>query len=61
MNMKKHKVSAILFYIASVFFFISAIVGYSNDNSMATVWLCLGVSMLCLGSVHFSKKDKEKK
>lgn len=58
--MKKDKIIAVLYYFASVCFFIVAIRGYANDNSITTVWLCLGAAMLCLGSASVSKFKKGK-
>ena len=64
--MKKHKeykVSSTLFYLASVLFYISAIIIFvgGNHNSMAVVWLCLGSSFLCFGSLHKKKADESEK
>ena len=59
--MKKGIRKSILFYIASVLFYIASIIGFINGdaNSMAIVWLCLGSSFLCLGSMH-RKKENDK-
>lgn len=59
--MKKEKWVSIFNYITAVCFYIAAIIGYANDNSMATVWLCLGSVWLCLGSATFVKSNKDKK
>lgn len=60
--MKKKKLTSTLYFVASVCFFIAAGIGYSNDNSMATVWICLGATMFCLGSAALKKtKDKQAK
>ena len=57
--MKKGINKPILFYIASVLFFIVSAIGFTsgNENSMAIVWLCLGPSFLCLGSTHKKKEN----
>ena len=57
--MKKGINKPILFYIASVLFFIVSAIGFTsgNENSMAIVWLCLGSSFLCLGSTHKKKEN----
>ena len=57
--MKKGINKSILFYIASVLFFIALAIGFTsgNESSMAIVWLCLGSSFLCLGSTHKKKEN----
>jgi hypothetical protein len=44
--------------LASIINFIAG-----NDNSMGFVWLCLGSTFLCLGSVNSikSKEDEDTK
>lgn len=59
--MKKEKWVSVLNYITVVCFYIAAIIGYANDNSMATVWLCLGSVWLCLGSATLVKSNKDKR
>lgn len=59
--MKKEKTIVVLNYLTAVCFYIAAIIGYVNDNSMATVWLCLGSAWLCIGSLTLNKfKNKDK-
>lgn len=58
--MKKEKIAQILYFTASIAFFIAAIIGFSNGNDMAVVWLCLGSAMLCLGSSSSGRKRKSK-
>ena len=51
-----------IYYFASLCFYIAAIINFINEdnNSMAVVFLCLGSSNLCLGSVYLNKdKDKD--
>ena len=57
--MKKGINKSILFYIASVLFLVASAIGFTsgNENSMAIVWLCLGSSILCLGSNHKKKEN----
>lgn len=57
---KKYKLSAGLFYIASVLFYISGIIHYVGDGtgSMGAMWICLGTTYLCLGALY-TKKSKE--
>lgn len=60
---KENKITFILYMIASVCFFISAILGFIDKNSMAVTNLCLGGCFLGLSSVYYKKhkKDKEDK
>jgi hypothetical protein len=51
----KQKPVYYLNFITSVLFYIAAAIGYFSDNSMATVWLCLGSMWLCLGAVAVKK------
>ena len=51
-----------IYYFASLCFYIAAIINFINGdiNSMAVVFLCLGSSNLCLGSVYLNKdKDRD--
>lgn len=56
----KDKRTAILCFIASVCFYLSAVVSSTYDVSTAVVNLCLGSTFLCLGVVWLNK-DKSKK
>lgn len=59
--MKKFKISAILYYVAALCWYIAAIIGFTHDSSsMGVVWLCLGSATLCLGSASLNKYRKEK-
>ena len=51
-----------IYYFASLCFYFAAIINFINgdNNSMAVVFLCLGSSNLCLGSVYLNKdKDRD--
>ena len=51
-----------IYYFASLCFYIAAIINFINEdnNSMAVVFLCLGSSNLCMGSVYLNKdKDRD--
>ena len=51
-----------IYYFASLCFYIAAIINFINEdnNSMEVVFLCLGSSNLCLGSVYLNKdKDRD--
>lgn len=58
---RRDKVSFICYLIASICFYISAIIGIVNKNeSNWVVDLCLGSAFLCLSSTHINKnKDKK--
>lgn len=51
--MKKQTVLTVLLYTLSFAFNIAAILTFANGNTNSTgsVWLCLGSSLLCLGTV----------
>ena len=59
------KVNSTLYYIASVLFYVSAIINFVNDDtSTGVVWMALGSAFLCFGSVHSGKaneRDEERK
>jgi len=50
----------LLFYLASAVFNVLAIVMFAGDSGMGPMWLCLGSSCLCLGTV-FSRRAREGK
>ncbi len=59
--MKKFKISAILYYVAALCWYIAAIICFTSESSrVGVIWLCLGSSMLCLGSASLNKYRKEK-
>ena len=60
--MKKHKITATLYYVAAILSYISAIINFAgeNSNSMAVIWICFGSTFLYLG-LSYSKKSKENK
>jgi hypothetical protein len=61
-EMDKNKLSSMLYYVAALCFYISAILNFTNsDSSMGVVYLCLGSTFLCLGSVHLTKLKKDNK
>ena len=60
--MKQEKISFICYLIASICFYISAILDIINKEDNWVIGLCLGTAFLCLSSTHLSKdkgKDKE--
>lgn len=59
--MKKEKKIAILYFFASVCYYIASMICFfgKKDTSMGIVWLCLGSAMLCLGSTHLNRKNKD--
>ena len=60
--MKKHKITATLYYVAAILSYISAIINFAGENTkyLAGLWICIGSTFLCLGISH-SKKSKENK
>ena len=56
--MKKEKVLAILYYIASVVFFLAAFSKFWGREN-GTVWLALGSAMLCFGGVMMQRANKK--
>ena len=63
--MKSNKISAILYFITSLCFYICAIINFVDNGDLGVVYLCLGSTFLCLGAVWLNKdkdkKDKDKK
>ena len=61
--MKKAKIPTILCFVASLLFYIAAAVSHftSSDTSMTVIWISLGSTFLCLGTVQKNKQDKDTK
>lgn len=58
---KKEKIVFICFLVASICFYISAIINISsNDGSDWAVNLCLGSAFLCLSTTHLNKNKSNK-
>ncbi len=59
----KEKIAFICFLIASICFYITAIISIvSKDGNNWIVNLCLGSAFLCLSTTHLNKnEDKDKK
>ena len=59
--MKKHRISSTLYYLASILFYVSAMITFSkgNTDSMGTVWLCLGSTFLCF-AIMYSRKERHR-
>ena len=60
--MKKHKITATLYYVAAILSYISAVINFAGENSryLGGLWICIGSTLLYLGISH-SKKIKEDK
>ena len=60
--MKKNsdKIVGVCFLVASICYFLCAIIGFIDKGNMVVAHLCLGTCFLCLSSVHFSKDKKIK-
>lgn len=57
----KEKIAFICFLIASICFYVSAVIGMiSKDGSNWIVNMCLGSAFLCLSTTHLHK-DKNNK
>lgn len=55
----KEKITFLCFLVASICFYISAVIGImSKDESSWVVNLCLGSAFLCLSTVHWNR-DKD--
>ena len=59
--MKRNKITAVLYFIASLLFYVSALFNFASDGSMGVVHLCLGSTFLCLGATWLNKKDDDNK
>jgi len=61
-NEKTNKIVSTLYYFTAVCFYIISIINFVNkDNNVAVIYLCLGSSFLCFGSVWLNKtKDEDK-
>ncbi len=58
---KKEKPSFIGFLTASILYFVASILTFIDKNtSTATMWLCLGVTFLCLAFSTLDKKEDKK-
>ena len=62
--MKKHKITATLYYVAAILSYVSAIVNFEDENSryLGGLWICIGSTLLYLGisRSNKSKEDKDK-
>lgn len=57
---KREKITFVCLMVASICFYISAILGFINettDNTTGIVNLCLGSSFLCLSTTYLNKKE----
>ena len=64
-EMNKNKLCSVLYYVAALCFYITAIINFIGSDSgmggMGVVYLCLGSTFLCLGSVYLTKLKKDNK
>ena len=60
--MKKHKITATLYYVAAILSYISAVINFAGENSryLGGLWICVGSTLLYLG-ISRSNKSKENK
>ena len=56
--MKKHKITATLYYVAAILSYISAVINFAGENSnyMAGLWICIGSTSLW--QIKFMFQDK---
>lgn len=58
-NIMGSKAMVTSYYIASVLFYIVAIINFSDTGfSSGVIWLCLGSAFLCLGGSAQSKNKR---
>lgn len=56
---KTFKKPWIVFYLISVAFYVLSVMNFiDRDSSQAVIWMCLGSTFLCLGSVELTKEKK---
>ena len=58
--MKKKNIG-MLFYLVSAAFNVVAVVTFAggNESGLGFAWLCLGSSLLCLGTAYNNRAKKE--
>lgn len=60
-NKKTNKIASTLYYCVSVCCYICSVINFIiNNTSIGVIYLGLGSTFLCLGSVYLNK-DKDKK
>ena len=59
--MKRNRITAIIYYILAVVFFIVAFINIFDDTTMGIglICLCLGSIWLCLGTVYINKSQNK--
>jgi len=61
-NMSRTRRAAIIFYLAALLWYLSAILAFafgSSDSFFRVFGLLMGSSMLCLGSANMLRANKE--
>ena len=57
-----NKIVSTLNYFSSVWFYIVSIINFiDRNNSMGILYLCLGSTFMCLGTVWLNKEKNNKK
>ncbi len=56
---KNNKPVSLLPFIASIVFYICAIISFMDGGSMGAAYLCLGSTFLCLGTVWLNRGRNE--
>lgn len=54
----KSKASAMVYYLASLCFYIAAFINHFGNGESVIMNIMLGCTFLCLGSVHLAKDKK---
>ena len=54
--MKRNKITALLYFIMSLLFYVSGILNFTSDVRMGV--LCLGSTSLCFGATWLNKNKK---
>lgn len=59
----KKKSDFIMFYILGMVYYVLAIISFTGEQGAGNgaIWMCLGSSMVCIGSSLAAKSAKEKK
>lgn len=58
-NIMSNKTTVTLYYLASLLFYIVAIIKFFNTGfSSGVIWLCLGSAFLCFGGSAQSKNKR---
>ena len=57
--MKRNKITALLYFIMSLLFYVSGILNFTSDIRMGVIYLCLCSISLCFGDTWLNKNKKD--